>query len=307
MRILIASRHRYPASLGGLAGCRILDHLAKGLAELGHTVFCYLEGGASECLPKGVTLVTEPVFDVDILQVQDTKLFRKLGVPDRKWIRTCHVDFELKGLDRAAARSNWVFVSRTLAETYSSDRYVLNGIDPGEFIYSEKKQDYFLFVCALERAINKGLDVALDLSRKMGFKLVVAGSSPDGALVNRIAELCTESGADYQGEIWGTRKADLFSKAKAVLFPTKWNEAFGLVMVEALMSGTPVICSDKGACTELISPEVGFICSSECDYIGAVERLDRISTRACRDKAMRDFHYLRMAADYVREYERELA
>ena len=306
MRVLIASRHRYPASVGGLSGCRILDYLAKGLSELGHTVFYYLEGGAAISLPSEVTLVQKPFLDVDILHVQDTKLFRTLNAPERKWIRTCHVDFALKGLDRASARSNWVFVSRTLAQTYGSDRYVLNGIDPEEFIYSEKKEDYFLFVCDLERAMNKGLDIALDIARQIGFKLVVAGSSWDKQLVRQIAELCRESGADYQGEIWGTRKAELFTKAKAVLFPTKWNEGFGLVMAEAMMSGTPVICSDSGACAELISPDVGFVCSSEADYFDAMSKLDTISPRACRERAMRDFHYLRMAADYVREYEREI-
>jgi glycosyltransferase involved in cell wall biosynthesis len=306
MRVLIASRHRYPASVGGLSGCRLLDYLAKGLSELGHTVFCYLEGGAAIPLPPAINLVSEPVLDVDILHVQDTKLFRKLGAPDRKWIRTCHVDFELKGLDRASARSNWVFVSKTLAQTYGSDRYVLNGIDPAEFIYSEQKQDYFLFVCDLERAMSKGLDVALDLARRTGVKLVVAGSSWDCRLVEEIALMCDAVGADYQGEIWGTRKAALFAEAKAVLFPTKWNEGFGLVMAEALMSGTPVICSDQGACPEIISPDVGFICSSNADYLQAIERVTGISPRACREKAMREFHYLRMAADYVREYEKEL-
>lgn len=306
MRVLIASRHRYPASVGGLSGCRIFDYLAKGLAELGHTVFYYLEGGAAISLPAEVTLVEKPFLDVDILHVQDTKLFRKLSAPERKWIRTCHVDFALKGLDRASARSNWVFVSRTLAQIYGSDRYVLNGIDPAEFIYSEKKEDYFLFVCDLERAMNKGLDIALDIARQIGIKLVVAGSSWDKQLVRQIAELCRESGADYQGEIWGTRKAELFAKAKAVLFPTQWNEGFGLVMAEAMMSGTPVICSDRGACAELINSDVGFVCSSKADYFDAISKLDTISPRACRERAMRDFHYLRMAADYVREYEREI-
>jgi glycosyltransferase involved in cell wall biosynthesis len=77
-------------------------------------------------------------------------------------------------------------------------------------------------------------------------------------------------------------------------------------MIEALISGTPVICSDKGACPEIISPDVGFVCSNESDYVAAIAAIDSISPRACREKAMKDYHYLRMAADYVTEYQKEI-
>ena len=77
-------------------------------------------------------------------------------------------------------------------------------------------------------------------------------------------------------------------------------------MVEALMSGTPVICSDRGACHEVITKDVGFICRYEPDYLNAIRRIGEISPRACREKAMRDFHYLRMAKDYIAEYENEI-
>ena len=73
------------------------------------------------------------------------------------------------------------------------------------------------------------------------------------------------------------------------------------------MSGTPVICSDKGACPELITPDVGFVCRTDRDYVAALRNVVNISPRACREKAMREFHYKRMAADYVSEYEKELA
>jgi glycosyltransferase involved in cell wall biosynthesis len=68
-----------------------------------------------------------------------------------------------------------------------------------------------------------------------------------------------------------------------------------------------VIASDKGACPELVSDDVGFVCASMDDYIAAFREIDRISRAACRAKAMRDFHYLRMARAYVREYELEIA
>ena len=78
-------------------------------------------------------------------------------------------------------------------------------------------------------------------------------------------------------------------------------------MVEALMSGTPVICSDRGACPEIISSDVGFVCRNRDELVAAVNRISEIPPRVCRDKAMQDYHYLRMAADYVVEYEKEIA
>jgi glycosyltransferase involved in cell wall biosynthesis len=77
-------------------------------------------------------------------------------------------------------------------------------------------------------------------------------------------------------------------------------------MVEALMSGTPVICSDRGACPEIITKDVGYICRYEPDYLNAIRRISEISPRTCREKALRDFHYLSMARDYVAEYEKEI-
>ena len=122
----------------------------------------------------------------------------------------------------------------------------------------------------------------------------------------RITSLCREIGVEYVGDVRGSRKAELLAGAKAFLFPTRIDEAFGLGMVEALMSGTPVICSDKGACREIITRDVGFICRYEPDYLNAIRRIGFISPQACREKALRDFHYLRMAEDYLVEYEKEI-
>jgi glycosyltransferase involved in cell wall biosynthesis len=119
--------------------------------------------------------------------------------------------------------------------------------------------------------------------------------------------MCKLKGIGFVGEVHGTKKAELLAGAKALIFPTTLNEPFGLVIAEALISGTPVISSSNGACSELLTDEVGFICKCRADYVNAVERIGDISSKACRDKAMRDFHYLRMAGDYVAEYRKEIA
>src|SRR5688500_2097995 len=195
------------------------------------------------------------------------------------------------------------------SDVCSSDltRYVLNGVDPAACIYSEKKQEYILFMSSMDWEMQKGLDIALSLAARFRFRLVVAGTGNNYKRIVRIQTLCRQIGAHYVGDVRGKRKAELLAGAKAFLFPTRVDEAFGLGMAEALMSGTPVICSDKGACPELISPDVGFVCRDDREYVAALRSIASISPMACREKAMREFNYRRMAADYVNEYEQEIA
>jgi glycosyltransferase involved in cell wall biosynthesis len=305
VRILVSAIHRYPASIGGPGGGRIFDFIVKGLAELGHDVFYHLQEGAAEPPPDGVTLIEQPFADVDILHCR--RGTQPIDANGKPWVLTCHTDIRIWGLSRDEATANWIYISRTLAETYGSKRYVTAGIDPSELVYSETKGNYFLFVAAARMMMDKGLDIATALSRRMGFELVVAGAGTDASTVERVASFCKENGAKYVGEVYGTLKAELFAGAKALLFPTKVNEAFGLVMAEALMSGTPVICSSNGACPELISTDTGFVCANEDEYEYAIEHVGDISPRRCRDKAMSEYHYLRMAREYVSEYENEIS
>jgi len=78
------------------------------------------------------------------------------------------------------------------------------------------------------------------------------------------------------------------------------------VLAEALMSGTPVICSDRGACRELVRPEIGFVCSNFDEYVSAFAQVDRISPLDCRVFALENYHYLRMAREYLAEFEKEI-
>ena len=319
MRILLASDHEYPANDGigsGLhpralpsgSGYIVHDLLAKGLAESGQDVFYSVLKAHHRLSPPGVNLVVEPRQDVDVVHFSDYNAAsgREWQSRHQPWVTTCHLDNRTRGMERATTTDNWIFVSRTLAQAHGYERYVWNGIDPAEYIYNESKDDYFLFMSSMNWGSRKGLDVALSLSKQLGFKLVIAGTAGNYDRIRDVQEMCREVGAVYVGDVRGKRKAELLAGARGFLFPTEVNEAFGLGMVEALMSGTPVICSDRGACPEIISPEVGFVCRDRDQYVAAIERIADISPRACRDKAMKDYHYRRMAADYVVEYEKEL-
>ena len=317
MRVLLSSDHEYPAAnpIGsGLhpkkfpsgSGYILHDLLANGLAELGHDVF-YLVRHAHAPAPPGVKLIFSPVKDVDILHVISGRDAALIAESRKPWVATCHMDDRTRGRERDPIVQNWIYVSRALAQLHGSERYVWNGIDPAEYIYSETKDDYFLFMSTMDWGTKKGLDTVLSLSKQLGFKLVVAGTGESYERIAQVQEMCREAGANYVGDVRGKEKAELLAGAKGFLFPTKIDEAFGLGMVEALMSGTPVICSDRGACPEIITSDVGFVCSNEDQYATAIENIVDIDARACREKAMRDYHYHAMARNYVREYQTEIA
>jgi hypothetical protein len=309
MRILLRSDHRYPIEDGHGAGLatrrgpsgapqRIHDLLARGLGELGHEVLYLLENGTGAPLPPGVTLTDGIETDADICHnMEDPRL------PS---VFTQH-----RMRDMESAPDNWIFVSRSLAALYGSSRFVRNGLDPEDYIYSETKDDYVLFLASMQGNATrhkyraKGLQVALALSSELGFKLVVAGTAKDDEILGIVAGMCKEAGAEFLGDVRGRQKAELIAGARALLFPTQMHEGLPLVVIEALFSGTPVIASDFGPCPELITPEVGFICSGAEDYARAIQDSGRIRPRDCRARGIENHHYLAMARGYVREYEIE--
>jgi glycosyltransferase involved in cell wall biosynthesis len=304
MKIHLVSGHQYPARLDGLGSARVADGLAQGLAELGHQVSYEMPCEPAEPLPDGVQLVHERRFDVDIMWFNGFDKGRfpmTRGIP---WLRTVHAP------DKSWAphvRENWMFVSASHAAFFGRERYVRNGIDPSEFCYGGPKEDYFLFMVAdLTQLQLKGFQIARELVRACGIRLVVTGAISEDAMAERYERMFAEDGIHYVGYVSGRRKAQLLAHARALLFPTQADETFGLVAAEALMSGTPVICSDRGACSELVWPEIGFICSTFEEYVSALAQVDRISPLACRIFALENYHYLRMAREYLAEFEKEI-
>lgn len=307
MRVYLSSPHRYPGWRFGVASSCIHDRLARGLAELGHEVRYHLINGSETKLPDGVALVESLRGGEDVLHINHTPI-KAAPVSKLPWVKSVHSDLIDIGVPRDTALSNFIFVSQTMAHLHRSQRFVRNGLDPEEFIYSETKNPYFLFVISgsINKALRKGLDTALWLANQTATKLVVAGGSGYQPEMAQYADLCRAHGSQFIGIVNGQRKAEVFAAARALLFPTKMSEAFGLPVAEAMMSGTPVIASDRGAMSELVDPAAGFVCASESDYLDAVQNLGRIKPADCRRLALERFHYLDMARGYLREYEREI-
>ena len=293
------------------------DLLARGLAEAGHEVFYLLEKGASAPLPPGVRVVPAVIDDalIDHIDVYHSICIKGLledvaAHMNRRcipWITSCHLDVRLGGRTMADVRPNWVFVSKSLADAHASNRYVLNGLDPADYIFGGNKSGYLLFMSALDRWQGKGLETALLAARGADRKLIVAGTARTQEIIDHVAEMCHKYGAEYVGDVRGQRKARMLAGASALLFPSELNEGCPLVLIEALMSGTPAISGYGGGSTEIVTPDTGFLCRSGQEFVDAINMLPRISPQACRDRALRHFHYQRMAEDYTREYEAEIA
>jgi len=307
MRISFSSYHKYPGSLHGVAAHSVHDNIVKGLCELGHEVWYHLKEQPQVTLPDGAIYSKERRDNADIYHINDGSLEEESdkGIP---WVRALHSDIRLNGFTLDIAHENWIYVSKTLADLYGSDRYVLNGVDPKDFVYSETKDDYLFFIVGgLQRAEMKGLEMALEVADKSGIELKIAGSSQDQSELDKFQSFCEKRNVTFLGPVFGQEKADLFAGAMALLFPSKYNEACPLVISESLMSGTPVIASTNGAIPELLNDKIGFVCNDISDYMTALDSIGTIEPNECRTYAMEHFHYLKMAKGYAAQYEYELA
>jgi len=189
-----------------------------------------------------------------------------------------------------------VFVSGDHMRRMRGTRFVYNGIDPEEFDFRADKGDYLLFLARASRRV-KGVDRAVRIARRTGQRLIIAGGrrffpSP------RIRSV---------GTVDGLRKRRLLSEARALLFPIRWEEPFGLSVTEALASGTPVLASRRGAMPEIVTPDVGFLCDSDDAFCRALGELDGIDPAACRARVERHFSARVMAEAYLALYQSAIA
>jgi glycosyltransferase involved in cell wall biosynthesis len=122
-----------------------------------------------------------------------------------------------------------------------------------------------------------------------------------------IAPLLRQAHVDFIGEIGDADKAAFLGGAKALLFPIDWDEPFGLVMIEAMACGTPVVATARGSVPEILDAGVtGSVVSTLDEAVEAVGRVEQLSRARCRETFERRFAAPRMAQDYVAVYRRVL-
>lgn len=161
------------------------------------------------------------------------------------------------------------------------DAVIPNAFTPGEFEYNENKGDYFLYFGRVIK--NKGVDIAIQATAAVGAKLIVAGPGTLADLgYSEIPEHVTCTGL-----VGAEERKQLMRDARAILGPTYYVEPFGNMVAEGYFCGTPAITTDWGGFTEtVVQGKTGFRCREFKDFLNAIEKIDTIKHRDCRDHAM---------------------
>jgi len=172
---------------------------------------------------------------------------------------------------------------------------VYNGLDPDEFRFRRDKDDYDLFLGRLHT--SKGYKWAVKGAKRLRRRLLLAGGWRPS--LSRYVK--------YVGSVGGTRKADLIAGARALWMPALWDEPFGITLIEAMVSGTPVLGTRRGSLPEIVPPEVGALGDTLDELVERRPALDAIAAEACREWVMRHFTHHRMAEGYLRMFREYLA
>jgi len=153
---------------------------------------------------------------------------------------------------------------------------------------------------------EKRPDRAIRIARRAGFRLRIAAKVEklDNPYFESVVKpLLREPGVEFIGEIGEHEKAEFLGNAAALLFPIDWPEPFGLVMIEAMACGTPVVAFPCGSVAEIVDPGLtGWITPSEDAAVEALAGIGRFDRRACRRRFEERFSSERMARDYLRLY-----
>ena len=222
-------------------------------------------------------------------------------------VHTHHVQMEPGVISayRRLAQVHLVAVSRFQAQIYTGRpnlELIPHGIETAAFPFGERGGDYLLF---LGRMIeDKGPAQAIEIAKRIGMPLILAGPAEEG-FDERIAPQIDGRQITYVGRVEAPERDRLLAGAAALLYPLLYPEPFGLVMIEAMACGTPVVGVGIGAVPELVEPGVtGYLADSWeglGDLVAPALELDR---RAIRARAIERFDYKRMVDRHEQLYRR---
>ncbi len=186
---------------------------------------------------------------------------------------------------------------------------VYHGLPENLFNFHETPENYLAFLGRISP--EKRVDRAIEIAKRTGMPLKIAAKidKVDQEYFEEVIKpLLDHRLVEFVGEIGDREKNEFLGNAYAVLFPIDWLEPFGLVMIEAMACGTPVIAWPHGSVPEVMEDGVtGFIVEDLDDAVQAIEKLASFDRRQCRQVFERRFTADRMASDYVNIYERFVA
>ncbi|MBU1167816.1 glycosyltransferase family 4 protein [Patescibacteria group bacterium] len=188
---------------------------------------------------------------------------------------------------------------------------VHNGIRIQDFTFRARPRDELAYLSRFVR--EKGANDAIEVARETDIFLKLAGKLDLGNDLykkfwsQKVKPQLRSKKLKYFGEIKHKDVSAYLGSAKALLFPIKWEEPFGLVMVEAMASGTPVIAYDRGSVREIVKDgKTGFVVKNKQEMIRAVKKIDEIDRAECRRHVEKNFLSSKMAAGYEAVYQKIL-
>jgi glycosyltransferase involved in cell wall biosynthesis len=297
MHVVLYTHSRLPVhGYGGTQ--RVVAWLARALVALGQRVTLIAPAGSALPEARVVEFETRDLarsgFDFEGLVPGDADILHAHApLPTPLSPPTV---FTLHGNRHQAQRAdgNTIFLSADHARRHGGTAFVYNGIDPAEYVYRAEKATYDLFLGRLHSA--KGYRWAIEGAKLAGTRLLVAGGWRPSL----------RPSLRFVGSVQGERKAALLANAQCLWMPALWDEPFGLTLIEAMMSGTPVLGTRRGALPEVVSPEVGALGDTIDDLVRLRAEVRRVDPAACRARAERWFSHVRMAEEYLRMYQHYL-
>ncbi|HWP12994.1 MAG TPA: glycosyltransferase family 4 protein [Ramlibacter sp.] len=321
-----------PRCYGGTE--RVVSYLTEALVEMGHDVTLFASGDSVTAgrlvpvVPRGLrldpgkpdalvwhtimmdmVLKAAPTFDIIHFHI-DVLQLALVGQCETACLSTPHgrLDLpDLKPLFRRFGNHPLVSISnsqRTPLPWASWRATVHHGLPMGLYTLHPKAQDYFAFVGRISP--EKRADRAIAIAKACGKPLRIAAKvdpADRAYFESTIEPLLDDPLVTFVGEIGEQAKGDFIGNARALLMPIDWPEPFGLVMIEAMACGTPVIAYAKGSVPELIDPGVtGFIVENQEQAIAAARNIDSIDRRRCRQVFEQRFSARVMARHYLDVY-----
>ena len=208
---------------------------------------------------------------------------------------------EIANILASYKKPNIITISNNQRKGFANINYlgtVYNGINLSEFEFCEKPKDYFLFMGALGE--HKNPKDAILAAKKAKVKLILAGGKKREPYFSKeIKPLIDGKRIKYIGEVMGKKRIDLYKYAKGFLFPIKWQEPFGLVMIEAMACGVPIIAYPNGAVPEVVkNKKTGFIVKNVNEIVKAIKNINKIDRKKCRERVKKYFSVEKMVDNY---------
>jgi len=323
-----------PDLYGGIE--QAVDGLARGLQAGGHEILLYTTGDSTCPVPRkwllehaegdrmGFTVPelrhvmaaydTIAASDIDI--VHDHTVLGPVyaeGYTDLPVVTTVHGPFNEELIDlygRVAHRVPLIGISQAqvkVAPQVAIAKVIHHGVDAASFPIGQGG-DYCLFLGRM--GADKGPHRAIAVAREAGLPIKLAGKLREPwehrFFDAEIAPLLSDD-VEYMGEVSQAEKVELLGGALATLFPIRWNEPFGLVMIESMACGTPVLAFREGAAPEVVADgRTGFLCTDETDMAEKLQHIGTIERAECRAAVEGYFSRQRMVDEHVAFYQEVL-